>query len=151
MYTRIGAILGSVVGGVLAVAAFWSVLASIQSWGEGDAMGHLAFALMILFTVPTFLLGSGIGVTVGALVGACMDRRRGKEAIIRRVLRMAYIVIGALSIVLALPGIISGASDIHEGPGQDPGLGWLITGIGIAVMAIGVALCFVGWRVNRKK
>lgn len=147
MYTRIGAILGSVVGGVLACAAFFAGLASLGSRGEGDEMGHVAFALMILFTVPTFLLGSIIGVTVGALVGARIDRRRGKEAIIRRVLRVAYIVIGALSIVLALPGIILGGSGIHE----DPGIGWLITGIGIAVMAIGVALCFVGWRVNRKK
>ena len=130
MYTRIGAILGSVVGGVLAVAAFWSVLALMGSWDEGDAMEHLAFALMILFTVPVLLLGNTIGTTIAAFVGAHIDRRRGKEPIIRRVLGGAYVVIGALCVVLALPGIILGASGIHE----DPGAGWVVTGIAIAAM-----------------
>ena len=147
MYTRIGAILGSLVGGVLVVAAFWGGLGSMGAKDEGDAMEHLAFALMILFTVPVFLLGNIIGTTTGTFVGARIDRRRGKESIIRRVLGVAYIVIGALCIVFALPGIILGASSLHE----DPGIGWLVTGIGIAAMAVGVALCFAGWRVGRHK
>jgi len=147
MYTRIGAILGFVVGGVLALAAFWGGLASMGARDEGDAMEHLAFALMILFTVPVFLLGNIIGTTVGTFVGARIDRRRGKESIIRRVLGVAYIVIGALCIGFSPPGIILGASGLHE----DPGVGGLVTGIGIAAMAIGVALCFAGRRVNRGK
>ena len=145
MFTRIGAILGSLVGGVLALAAFWGGLGSMGAKDEGDAMEHLAFALMILFTVPVFLLGNIVGTTIGTFVGARIDRRSGKEPIIREVLGVAYIVIGVLCMVLSLPGIILGALGLHE----DPGTGWLVTGIGIAAMAIGVALCFAGWRVGR--
>lgn len=141
MYTIIGAVLGFAVGGVLAVAAFWGGLASMGARDEGDAMEHLAFGLMIIFTVPVFLLGCFIGTTMGTLLGARIDRRRGKESIIRRVLGVAYIVIGALCICFALIPTMVGVS----------GEGWAWTVNGIAGIAVGAALCFGGWWVSRKR
>lgn len=141
MYTRIGAILGSVVGGVLALAAFWAGLASMGGGDEGDAMGHLAFALMIIFTVPAILLGNIMGVTVGTLVGGLIDRRGGRESIIRGVLGVAYIVFGIVSVALALVPTIVG---VAEGE-------WAWTVTGVAGIAAGAGLCFGAWWMNRRR
>src|SRR5512139_258737 len=130
MFTIIGAILGFVVGGGLALLAFNAGMDS--SHIDAEAQGWL----LLFFSVPVFLSGGIIGLTVGALAGARMDRSR---EMMRRVLWLVYTVIGALFIVVALPTIISAALTSA----------W-ITIIGIAALAVGAALCFAGWRVGRE-
>lgn len=141
MFTIIGAILGSVAGGVMTSAAFFAALGALASRGEGDEMGHLAFALMIVFTVPVFLLGNIIGATIGALAGAPADRRRGKRQIVRKVLRAAYTGIGTLFVAFALLATLF----VFMVSGER----WVI-GAGIGGIAVGVGLCLAGWRVGRE-
>lgn len=96
--------------------------------------------------LPVFLLGGIIGLTIGTLVGARMDRRK---EMMRRVLGVVYTISGAvfftlalLLIILWLPAIIF-TSD-KEGP-------LFLLGIGIAALAVGAALFFAGRWVKRRK
>ena len=140
MYTRIGAILGSVVGCGLALAAFWGGM-YLGFRGASHSAEDAAVGIYALFTLPVILLGSVMGLPIGALVGARIDRRRGKESIARRVIGEAFLAIGALVVTLALLSTIFGAS-VGE---------WLVILTGFAGIAVGAALCFAGWWVNRGK
>jgi hypothetical protein len=151
-FTTIGAILGFVAGGVLALAAFpYVVGVGISFVGEDKdyEAALLGYALVILFAVPLFLLGSIIGTTIGALVGGRIDRRKAKVSVTRRVIGVAYTVNGALCAVFSLPAIILGAYGLYGIPGV--GWLWLVAGIGIAAVAVGAGLCFAGRRVLCKR
>ena len=154
MYTIIGAILGFVVGGGLAFLAFHAnldwIIANIGSVNYSEhALEHAKGEIVMFPGLPVFLLVGIIGLTIGTLVGARMDRRK---EMIRRVLGVVYTISGAvfvtlalLLIILALPAIIfMGDNGIAEGPLP-------LLGIGIAALAVGAALCFAGRWVKRAK
>ena len=130
MFTIIGAILGFVVGGGLATLAFngGMDLAHVDTESQGW--------VQLFFSVPVFLLGSFIGLTIGTLVGARIDRRRGKPSIVRSVFGRAFTVIAALFGIAAIPAFLGA---VYSGA-------WAF----LAVVAVGVALCFVAWWVNRE-
>ena len=138
MFTIVGAILGFVVGGGLALTAFWGGM-YLGFSGASHSAQDAAVGIYVIFTLPVVLLGSIIGLPIGALVGGRIDRRRGKVSVTRRVLHVAFLAIGALVVTLALLSTIFGAS-VGE---------WLVILTGFAGIAVGAALCFGGWWVNR--
>lgn len=150
MFTIIGAILGFVVGGGMAFIAFHANLNWIASIGSVDyserALEHAKGEIMMFPGLPVFLLGGIIGLTIGTLVGARMDRRK---EMMRRVLGVVYTISGAVFVPLALLLIILMLpAVIYTGDREGP---LFLLGIGIAALAVGAALFFAGRWVKRRK
>lgn len=132
MHTIIGAILGFVVGGGLATLAFSGGMELSHTDEESQGL------LLGFFSVPVFLLGGVVGLTIGALAGARQDRRR--EAM-RSFLGAVLTVIGAFIVPPALLATLLCAAY------RD----YASMGIAIAAMGVGVAICSAAWWLNRDR